>query len=224
MIIAPSLPEPEIREIEAGENYRLTLTPWTVQNIIYETVQDHMLKNSPQKSGYTFSRTYDLDPNKSQIKLEIGHDWGSDTPGQRPACFVFRDAVQYAHPTIGQLTDKVVAEESEETRLHFRGMNCSIACIGKTVGFVEQFADWIKTPFVTFGLEIKRAFKFRQFKIAGITPPQPYKEAVNNFIIVIQFQTSFDESEVVSRDDLKIKTISRQIFDGMLPRVPLKLQ
>jgi len=217
---------PTQREVAINGRYEMPLTAWNVQNLIFEFAQDHLLRNPPKSLGFVIDQTYSLDPSESQILLGIGHDWQDRKVGSCPAFFVFRDDIQYNAPTMGQNSGVNDVAESEKKKLYFRGMSCSMACIGKTVGFCEQLAEYMKIPYVSYAEVIQRDFKLRKFRVTGVGKPQQYRATpgVNNFIIIINMQVWFDEGFVLKRDDLKIKTITREIFDGCLARTPIQLQ
>ena len=57
-------------------------------------------------------------------------------------------------------------------------------------------------------------FKFRRFRLSGVSKPQIYVESSDHFIVVLSIETVFDDSVVIYKDDLKLKTVSSLIFDG----------
>jgi hypothetical protein len=203
---------------------QLPMSPFLIQELVFELAQNHFLKNSPKSLGFLIDQQYQLDPAKTGMILRIGHDWQERKAGSCPALFIFRDDVQYTYPTMNMGAGRYNVAESEKGKLMYRGMSCSIACIGKTVGFCEQLAEYVKVPFVTYAEVIQRDFKLRKFRVKGVSKPQQYRTAVDNFIVIISMEIWFDEGFILKRDDLKLKTITREIFDGCLTRLPLETQ
>ncbi len=193
------------------------MNPWTVQQLVYELVVNHWMTNDPEKSGFPFKQKYDPDYKKSDVHIAIANDWKPDQPQKRPAVFIARDDAQFQTITMKQDTDIDVAE-SERSKLGLVTMPIRIACIGTNIGMTEMVAEFTRTPFRYFQQEIQHDFGFRKFRLVGQSSPQIYVESKDHFIVVLSIQTTFDDQWIVKGDHLRIKTISKTIFDGVLNR------
>lgn len=207
---------PYLRESEADplKHRTLSLTPWTVQNIVYELIVNHYMTNDPAASGYVFTQRYDPDFRKSSIHIAIANNWEANTPEKRPAIFIERGDASFNNPTLHQGVALNV-KESEYQKLSLTSMDINIGCIAKGVGFTEQLSEFTRSPFRYFQEQIRRDFGFRKFKLANVSKPQLYVESQDNFIVLLTLQTAFDDNWIVAGDDLKIKTIPRIIFDTL---------
>lgn len=204
----------EMTDRKDEKGFTLMLTPWTVQNIALEMVANHFLNNDPIANGYHFKQKFDSDKMKSEVFLDIAYHWDAKVIGQRPAIFVQRDSSRTASPVINQTIGMNVAN-SEKTKLNLNYMNIGIACIATNLGFVEELADFVKQPFLYYQEQIREDFRFRRFRLEDISRPQIYLEAKDHFIVMLTIATVFDERWTITGDDLKIKTISKTIFDKL---------
>jgi hypothetical protein len=199
------------REKYLADKRVMVLTPWTVQNICYEIVKNYMLENSPQKEGYVFSQTYDLDETKSGIAIEIAYHYKDSVIQKRPAIYVSRGQGVYTFPTINQLIG-INAKESEKARFAIITMPVNLSVVATNVGFAEQMAEYVFKIFFRYQEIIKKDFCLRQFKLLTIDPPMLYLESKDHFVVNITLQAVFDLGTVIKGDHLKIKTITHTVF------------
>jgi hypothetical protein len=200
---------------EAAAARRLRLTPFNVQEIIFELIRNWMLANSGEDEGYTFKQKYNIDPSKSEIVLDIAYNWKAKNAEKLPAIFIQRSDAKVVYPTMGQVVSRN-PKESEETRLGYVSCSIEVACLATTLGLTEQFADYVRQPLMLFRNEIKEAFGFRKFSLNEISKPTIYVEGKDNFVVRLGIETVYDEGWTVKADDLKLKTVSRAIFDGVI--------
>jgi len=219
----PPYISPEQREVDETPKKELMLSPWIVQNIVYELIVNNFKHNPQQKDGYPFNNQYSDDKNATGIFVGIAFHYDPIAIQKRPAIFVFRDEATYQFPTINQLVE-ADPKESEERKLAIASMTLGVACIATNVGFVEQLAHYVARPLLQYESEIRRDFKFRRFHLTGISKPQIYQEAKDHFLVILNISTVFDDSWVIRGEDLKIKTISKTIFDSINPNVILSDQ
>ncbi len=197
----------------------LILNGWVVQNIVYELLANYFLMIPPKDVNAGFSYQYKVDSkgviaHDSGIFLDIGFNWKQDVVGKRPAIFVHRGDEKYTFPTMGQ-TLHVNAKESETTKLTFTAMEITVSCIATEIGLVEQVAEYVKTPLITYQTEIQRDFRFRRFRVREKSKPSLFTETKEHFVIELALEINFDEGCIVKRDDLKLKKVSRLLFDGI---------
>jgi hypothetical protein len=212
---------PYNRELAERDERVMVLTPWTVQNICYEIIKNYMLTNPPQSQGYKFAQTYDVDDLKTGIALEIAFNYKDVSVQKRPAVFVSRGETAFRFPTINQMIG-ANPRESEKTKYAMLEMPINVAVLATNVGFAEQLAEYIFTAFLRFQEVIKKDFCLRQFKLVTLSAPQIYLESKDHFVINILLDAVFDMGTVVKGDDLKLKTVSYQIFTGCLNDSPLQ--
>lgn len=206
----------------AAEKKKLNLNPWTVQNIVYELVQNHLLTNDPKEMGFTFGQKYDTQKEKSQIDLEIAFNWKPDTASKRPAIFISRGSAAISYNTIGG-TIGSNSPESQTYKSALISLPVSVMVVANPVGFVEQLADYIKYPLMYWSQIIQCDFGFTKFRLTSIGKPQIYVEAKDNFIIELALQIEYRDNWVIQGDDLKLKTFSAMIFDSVIKK-PLENQ
>ena len=205
----------KIQQREADAAKKLRLTPFNVQEIVFELIRNYMLANSGEDEGYSFKQKYNVDASKSDIVLDIAYNWKAKNAEKLPAIFVQRGDAKVGYPTMGQAVSRN-PKESEETRMGFVSFNIEVACIATTLGLTEQFADYVRQPLMLFRNEIKEAFGFRKFSLNEISKPTIYVEGKDNFVVRLGIETVYDEGWTVKADDLKLKTVSRAIFDGVV--------
>ncbi|NBQ68970.1 MAG: hypothetical protein EBU46_09125 [Nitrosomonadaceae bacterium] len=193
---------------------RLPLTPWNVQSIVYELLSNYMLKNDPEQLGFKFKQKYHIDRTKSDIVLDIGYNWKTTEANKVPACYITRGDVEIKGLTMDKATN-VNTITSETSRLLLNTMTLQIACIATNLGFTEQFAEYVKQSFTTFGQEIKREFGFRRFNLSSMSKPTIYLESKEKFVVSLNLDVAFDEGWAVSGNDLKLKSVGRVIFDSV---------
>jgi len=193
---------------------QLTLTAWNVQSIVYELLANYMLVNDPQKIGFSFTQKYAVDKTKSGIHLDIGYNWKTTEAAKLPACYITRGDLRLQKLTLGEMID-MDTKTSETTRLSLNRMEIQVTCIAEPVGFTEQFAEYVKQAFMSFNQEIKAQFGFRRFQLVGMSKPAIYLESKTKSIVVLTIDIAFDEGWTVRGNDLKLKTVSRAIYDGV---------
>lgn len=201
----------ETSETTAGATM-LELSPWVVQNIVYELLVNHCITNNQSVDGYTFTQKYDPDPTKSQVYLGIAYNWQTNPIGKRPAIIVFRENAQYSNPVMGQMTG-INVPESEKEKVAFCTMNVGIAVLATGIGFVEDLADFLRKPLLQYQNQIQCDFRLMKFRLTSVSKPQIYLESKENFIVVLNVMIAFSDGWQIKGDDLKIKTISRTLFD-----------
>lgn len=211
------------RELSTQSKPSLYLTPFNVQRIVNELVTIHWKNNDPSKDGYTFNQRYAPADSDSGVFIGMSFDWKANPIQKRPSIIIQREDGNYSSPVIGQTIGNNVID-SEKTKMHMINMICYVCCIASPVGFAEQFAEWTSKPLLQYEEQIRNDFRFRRFRMAGIGKPQLYKEAKDQFIIVIKIETSFDSNVIITEDNLKLKTISRTIFLGLNSNKPLTEQ
>lgn len=193
---------------------QMALTAWNVQSIVYELLANYMLANDPQKIGFRFTQKYDVDKAKSGIHLDIGYNWKTTEASKTPACFITRGDLKLQKLTLGEMVD-IDTKVSETSRLSLNRMEIQVNCIAEPVGFTEQFAEYVKQAFMSFSQEIRAQFGFRRFQLVGMSKPAIYLESKTKSIVVLTIDVAFDEGWTVRGNDLKLKTVSRAIFDGV---------
>ena len=209
------------REESTKPKSTLFLSAFNVQRIIKELVCNHWLNDDPALSGYGFNQRYkqtenNLTANDSTVLIDYEFNWTLNPANLRPSIVVARGDCSITSPVIGRMT-KIDPRTSQLTTRHTATMTCSICVIASPVGLVEQIAEWTAKPLLQFEGQIKNDFKFRTFRMAQMTKPQEYKdkEAKDYYIVVIPVQTVFDMNTLIVEDDLKLKTVSKEIFLNM---------
>ncbi len=217
-----SRPESHVgREIAQLTKEECALTPFRVQNIVYEILEQHLLINDPEKLGYPFTQKYNTDETKSQIFIDISNNWKAGSAQKRPAVFVYRGDAQFqvGPNTFGQTSFINVAES--ETGLYTKvQMPIILNCIAGPVGFAETFADYIKYPFLYFWKNIQEEYCFRRFKLVNISAPEQFTiDAKDSFSVKLTIMTEFYDMWGLIGDDLKLKTVAQEIYleDGQNP-------
>ncbi len=200
----------------------LVLNAWVVQNIVYELIKIHLITNDPAKQGFSFKQRYNVDSTKSDIYLDLAYNWNASVVNKRPAVVVQRGQESISHSVFSNTIGSSVMD-SLKTKQTINTLPILISCIATNVGFVEQFSDYIKMPLLHHGEEIYRDFGFRKFRLLAKSAPELVAEAKDYFRINLQIETSYDEMWKVIGDDLKLKTVSKTIFNNLLEG-PLKNQ
>jgi hypothetical protein len=206
---------PSDREIEERDEKILVLTPWTVQNICFETIKNYMIINPPQKQGYKFSQKYHPDDLRTEIALEIAYNYKDVAPQKRPGIFVSRGDVSFVFPTINQSIG-INNAASEKHKYTMVQMPVFLSVVATNIGFTEQLAEYIFKIFFNHQENIRNDFCLRQIKLMNMSPPQLYLESKDHFYVSIQLMTAFDIGAVIKKDDLLLKTVSYNIFIGCL--------
>lgn len=204
------------------EHKKLHLTPWTVQSIVFELIQNHFMTNDPQEMGYAFEQKYSPIREKTQILIDTAYNWKASTASMRPAVFITRGDMPVKYPTMGQGIGRS-ARDSESMRIARQQMPISVTVIASPVGLAEQLADFVKYPLVYFAQEIQNEFCIDKFRLVNIGKPQLVVENKDNFSIELLIQAEFNDRWVVRGDDLKLKTVNGTIFDRLTEK-PLENQ
>ena len=194
---------------------KMYLNVWNAQRIVYELIINHFLTNDPAKLGYSFDQRYSADEKKSKIYISNAFFWNAGVVNKRPAIFVSRQDMVY-NPVqfIGQ-NFSVNPRNSQEKRLRMSSLPLKVSIIASPVGLAESIADYVKYPLLYNALEIKRDFNLRQFALRAISTPRQFPESRDNFQIDMMISMVFDENWEVTKDSLKIKTISYDIFNSI---------
>jgi hypothetical protein len=194
---------------------RLSFNAWTAQNIVFELIRNYFLANTPASLGFPIQHKFDLDPLKSEIFLEISYNYSAVTASKRPAIFIGRDDLRIISPTIGQHLGPGRYRDSETSRLTINQVPVKIVVISHPVMLAELLAEYVKQPLLYFQQEILNDFGLRRFRLVNISKPEVMAEQKDNFRITLSVEIAFDEGWVIKRDDLKLKTVSRDIFDKL---------
>jgi hypothetical protein len=206
---------PGQRNAEEHDEKIMVLTPWTVQNICFETIRNYLLSNPPQEQGYKFSQRYDVDDLKTGIALEIAYNYKDIATQKRPAIFVTRGEAAFSFPSINQAIG-INSRESEIHKYTMVQMPVILSVVATNVGFAEQLAEYIFQIFLRHQENIRNDFCLRQIKVAGVSAPQLYLESKDHFVVSIQLQITFDMGAVIKKDDLKLKVVAYNIFMNCL--------
>ena len=95
--------------------------------------------------------------------------------------------------------------------------NILVNVIGYPIAMAEMLAEYAKAAILPYQQEIQRDFSFRRFRVTSIGKPENNKniEAKDNFAIIISIEVVYDDGWIIKRDDLKLKTVSRVVFDAL---------
>lgn len=196
------------KELSDQENPPCSLSPWKVQNIVYEILETHLLTNSPESLGYSFKQKYSKNENESTIALDISHNFKGTTPSKRPAIFVYRGDARYgAGPRVMAQRIHSNIPEAEYAQMTKVELPITVACIAGPVGFVEMFADYVKYPFLYFWKEIEEEYCLYKFRLLNVSNPEPYADAKDTFAIKIDLIAEFYDTWAIQQDALRLKTV-----------------
>ena len=211
------VPAPDVNGVANTPCNFLYLNAYNVQRIVYELIKNWMLSNTPASCGVNLgSSLYNLNPAQSGIYLDVAFNWQSQFPGKVPAVFIERDDVTITSPMLDQ-TINGAAKDSVDVRSVFNTLPIKITCVAASpVAIVENLADYIKQPLLYFRREVKSDFFFRRFELKSISKPALVKESKDNFMVTLTLLTEYGENWIVKKDDLKLKTVSMTILDGLL--------
>lgn len=193
------------------------LDAWRVQTLVYEILQNHFLTNNPKDLGFGFEQRYDEDETKSQIFIDLSHNWKASSPQKRPAVFVYRGAADYGGrpQSLGQKAFVDVAE-STEGFVSLVSMPIMLNCIAPTIGFAESFANYVKYPFLYFWKNIQCEYKFRKFRLESISAPEQFTfDSKDAFSVKLTISTEFYDKWAIHQEALKFKTFSASIHSDM---------
>jgi hypothetical protein len=202
----------------SGED-KIRLNPWTVQNIVYELVINHLANNTPRSLGFPFDQVYNPDRTKSDYFIDLGFNWDAATVQKRPAAFITRGKCKYDAPYFKGQLGQGNMKESDDAKTVMAGMGVAIKCIATNVGFAEQWAEFVKIGIMHHQWTIQRDYGFRKFRLHSVSEPSILIESKEHFNVVLEIETEFVEGWIVHGDDLKLKTVSKIIYDGMTGRI-----
>ncbi len=186
-----------------------------MQNVVFELVKMQLLSANPEEFGLKIEQKYDVDQTKSGIFLDIAYNWKADVVQKRPAIFIQRAGMSMKNLTLGNSDAGGNTKESIDARAQLNTIDIQVKCIGTNVGFTEQFAEYVRQPLVQYQQEIQRDFKLNRFRVTNLSEPSIYVESKEHFVIIININAVFKEGWQVKGDHLKLKTVSRQIFDSV---------
>ena len=193
----------------------LAINAWTAQNIVYELVTDYFYYNTAESLGIPLKYKYNKDKTKSDIFIDIAYNYNGKIVNQRPAIFIGRQDVQLKGLTMGHKVGATDIAESEYSKLIMNQTNVTLSVIAAPILTVELLAEYAKSAILYFQQEIQNDFKFRRFRLSQISKPQIYVESQDNFVIMINIEVVYDEGWVIKGDDLRLKTVSKTIFDSL---------
>ena len=193
----------------------LYLTPFVVTRIVYELIKTFMVNNSPEKCGIQLAQTFDPDPTKSSIFLDMSYNWKADKASKVPAIYVQRGQVQLKSPTMGQVI-KVSEFSGAEHRKVISTMPIIVSCVAaEPLAVVENLAEYVKQPLLYFRKEVEIDFGIRRLMLDSITPPKLVMEGKNNFYVDLEITAVFDDDYRITKDSMKIRRIGVELFDQL---------
>lgn len=217
------LPQKSLTNVEVDEQAAqepiLQFNAWTAQNIVFELIRNYFVANSPESLGFPIQHKFDPDPMKSEIFLDISYNYSVVTASKRPAIFIGRDDLLIRNPTMGQRVGRGNPSESESSRLTINSVPVRITVIAHPVMLTELLAEYVKQPLLYFQQEILHDFALRRFRLTQISRPEIMVEQKDNFKITLMVDIVFDEGWVIKRHDLKLKTVSMDLFDKITGRL-----
>lgn len=192
---------------------KCSLSPFRVVNIIYEILEEHLITNDPATLGYSFTQRYHPDPKQSTITLAVNYNWKADSAGKRPAVYLSRgDAITNTSLTLGQTMSSDV-KTSTEDRIGLVSMPISISALANGLGFAEEFADYIKYPFMYYAKEISDEYCFKKFRLMRVSKPELYTtDAKDCFLIELSVLTEFYDIHSITGDYLPFKTMQTEVM------------
>ena len=193
----------------------LYLSPYVVTRIVYELIKTFMLNTSPAKAGVQLAQTFNADPTKSSIHLDMSYNWKADKAGKVPAVFIQRGPVQLKSPTMGQ-TISVKGLDSAEKRKVVNTMPVVISCVAaEPLAVVENLAEYVKQPLLYFRKEVELDFGIRGFKLDTIQAPRLVGEGKNNFYVDLEMTITFDDDFQITKQAFPMRRISVQLFEAL---------
>jgi hypothetical protein len=206
-----------ITNVEPVAQYKklLPLTAYNTTRIVYQVIKLYMLTNTPEQAGIKLAQTFNADPVKSQIKLEMAWNWKTQDMSKVPAVYIQREDVAYTYPTLGQKRAMTKGNQIEE-RFALATMPITITCVAaEPLAVVENLAEYVKQPLLYFRREVQDDFGIRRFELKGVSKAKLVQEGKNNFNIDLNLEVVFDENWKVDKDAIKIKHIGIQLFDEL---------
>lgn len=212
-----NLTDPAYRAaIDACEDSKLYLNGYVVTRIVYELIKNYMISNTPADCGVTLAQSYNIDPTKSSIFIDIGYNWRSDKSGKVPAVYIQRGPITLKNQTIGTITSVDVPNGTENRRV-FCDMPVIVSCVAaEPIAVVENLAEYVKQPLLCFRKEVEVDFGLRRLMVNRIEAPKLDGAGKNNFVVDIQVQAVFDEGWIISRESLKLRRLGVELFDSIM--------
>jgi len=203
----------DTRELADKRKVCKHITPFTAMTNVVEICKTHFLTNKPEDLGFAFSAKYSTNDNESDILLLPNYDWKAKAVQKRPAVFIGRgNAVVKPNLTIGQ-TIAVNVPESEDSRVNLIDMPITVSVIATNLGFVEEFAEYVKYPFMYFAREIEHEYGFARFRLINITKPSFFTvDSQDSIVVELNIDTEFYDVWTVKGDHLKLKTVANTVF------------
>jgi hypothetical protein len=189
----------------------LVITPFRMQSIVYELIVKHWLNNDPAKFGYPFQQRYSSNQADSRVFISRAFDWKSAPVEVNPSIIIRRGSAEISATTFGQ-TIRNNPIDSEKTKLHHYRMHIQVVVVANPVGLAEEVADFSLKPLRDFEQEIQKDYKLRRFRLMNVTAPTLYQQARDSFVVIGNVDTIWDSSQIIRRDDLRLKTVGRELF------------
>ena len=220
-IVLDPVPE-DILEAEACAaqtiSPKLLVTAFNIQELLFEFLAKYMQFNDPAAAGFLFKSRYNIDQTKSDILMEIAHDYKASTASKRPAVFIQRKDVSIYSPLIGGVLG-VDAEHSETTRMTQNRMEVQVVVIAAPLGPAEGLAEWIKQGLVLHQYTIQDSFRLRRFRVKNMSAPQKIVTDKDYFAVIISLDVAFDDGLILTREDLPLSGIGIRIFESLTGRL-----
>lgn len=203
----------EARETADLKHKKCSLSPFRVVNIMYEILEEHLITNDPATLGYSFSQRYHPDQKQSTISLDVNYNWKADKAGKRPAIYLSRgDAITNGSLTLGQ-TMSIDVPSSTEDRIGLVSLPISINVLANGLGFAEEFADYVKYPFMYYAKEISEEYCFKKFRLVRVGRPELYlSDSKDCFLIELSVLTEFYDLHSITGDYLPFKTMHTEVL------------
>lgn len=202
----------EDRERDDLVQPKYKLTPFRALSAIYEVLEQHLITNDPAALGYAFTQRYDQDYTKSNIALQINYNWKAETAGKRPAIYLARGHAELNNSLLLGQALQVSVPSSMEERLGLVSMPVTVTILANGIGFAEEFADYIKYPFMYFAKEISREYCFKKFRLVRISRPEVYSaDGKDCFMIELTLVVEFYDQYTITGDYLPLKTVHSSV-------------
>lgn len=205
----------ELAQEQSEEPSLVQMSPWIVQGIIYELITRFFLGNDPGDLGYPFKQRYDTDKIKSGIFVDIAYNYDASVANKRPSIFISRGDASIKGVTFGHQIAEPNPAESIQQKLLINTVPINVAVIAAPIMMVELLADYTKQAFVSFQHQIQEDFRFRRFRLTGVSKPQIYVEAKEYFVVNLSIEVVYDEGWALKRDDMKLKSIGLTIYESL---------
>jgi hypothetical protein len=201
--------------LEVCEHDRLFLNTITIPRIVYEIIKRYMLTNKPCDVGVRLAQKYSAIEAESDILLAIGYDWKPKTMSKVPAIYVQRGEADFQAKVLRQA---IAGNQPDglEIRDVFVKLPVIITCVAaEPVEVVENLAEYVKQPLLYFRRTIQQDFGIRTFELEKMSAPELLKEGKNNFSIQLMLNVTYNDSWSITRNSLKMKHISIEIYNAV---------